>query len=166
MAGRLVPAGLYFVTEFLTVFLIPRHSTPRFQSALAILCSGYSGVPLIHTNLSTVLPLFQTVIGTVIFHLGRSAVRFALGLLPVSPYLSAGALCLTWSNAVTVAGVVSSGEQKIFSAVVTAARHIPHSQPSVELHFQKAYQTRELRPFCQNNFVCARGETSWGQKLL
>lgn len=35
MAGRLVPAGLYFVTEFLTVFLIPRHSTPRFQSALA-----------------------------------------------------------------------------------------------------------------------------------
>ena len=35
MAGRVVPAGLYFVTEFLAVFLIPCHLTHRIQSALA-----------------------------------------------------------------------------------------------------------------------------------
>ena len=110
-------------------------------SALRLLqylhCLRNGGVPLVHANLPSDLSLLQPIIGTVIFHTGRTAVRLALRFLAVRPYFPAGPLRLTRRNIAAVAGVVAGSQQKMLSAVMTPPRCVPDRQPAVELRSQK-----------------------------
>ena len=65
-------------------------------------CLRNSGVPLVRTDLPSDLSLLQPIVGTVIFHTGRTAVRLALRFLAVCSYLPAGPLCLTGCNIAAV----------------------------------------------------------------
>ena len=107
----------------------------RLLQDLHRLCNG--GVPLIRTDLPANLSLLQPIIGTVIFHTGRTAVRLALRFLAVRPYFPAGPLRLTRRNIAAVAGVVAGSQQKMLSAVMTPPRCVPDRQPAVELRSQK-----------------------------
>ena len=80
----------------------------------------HSSVPLIGTDLASLLSDLQAVIGSVVLLLGRSPVLFARRLLSVGPHLPAGAFSLAGGNVVTVAGVVTVGQKEIFPAVVAA----------------------------------------------
>ena len=89
---------------------------------------GHSGVPLVHADLSPVLPLLQPVISAVILDLGRRAVPLVPRLFAMRPHLAAGAFGLAGSDVVAVAGVVSPGQQKILPAVVAAAGRVARDQ--------------------------------------
>ncbi len=97
-------------------FLVRRFRTLR--SLQQLLGFRYSGVPLIHADLPSLLSGLQTVVSSVILLPGRSAVRFSLSLLTVSAHLPAGALQLAGGDIVAVAGVVPGGQQEVPPAVV------------------------------------------------
>ena len=61
-------------------------------------------VPLVHADLPSVLSLFQSIVGAVILHAGRTAVRLALRFLAVRSHLPAGTLRLAGCNIAAVAG--------------------------------------------------------------
>ena len=115
--------------------IVCEFSALRLLQDLHRLCNG--GVPLIRTDLPANLSLLQPIIGTVIFHTGRTAVRLALRFLAVRPYFPAGPLRLTRRNIAAVAGVVAGSQQKMLSAVMTPPRCVPDRQPAVELRSQK-----------------------------
>ena len=87
-------------------------------------CFRHGGVPLVHADLLPVLFLLQPIVGTVILYADRTTVGLALRFFTVCSYLPAGTLRLAGGNIVAVAGVVSGGEQKIFSAVVAPPRGV------------------------------------------
>ncbi len=86
------------------------------------LCFRHSDVPLVDTDLLSVLPLLLAGYRCGHTHLGcRRAVGLALRLLSVSAHLPAGALRLARRNVVAIAGAVARGQQKIPAAIVAAA---------------------------------------------
>ena len=75
-----------FISEFLQQageFIVSQF--PAVRSPQQLLGLGYGGVPLVHGDLPSVLPLLQPVVSSVVLHLGRRPVGFALGLLAVGP---------------------------------------------------------------------------------
>ncbi len=112
-------------------FLVRRFRTLR--SLQQLLGFRYSGVPLIHADLPSLLSGLQTVVSSVILLPGRSAVRFSLSLLTVSAHLPAGALQLAGGDIVAVAGVVLGGQQEVLPTVVALPRRVAQSQAPLEL---------------------------------
>ena len=110
---------------------------PAVRTSQKLLSFGYGGIPLVHGNFPAVFPLLQPVIGSVVLHLGRRPVGLSLGLFAVSAHLAAGTFRLPGGDVVAVTGVVTGGQQEIFSAVVAAPWGIAKGKPSVELGSQK-----------------------------
>ena len=75
---------------------------PSVRSPQQFLGLGYGGVPLVHSDLPSDLPLLQLVISPVVLYLGRRLVSLSLGLFAVGPHLSAGALGLSGGGVVAV----------------------------------------------------------------
>ena len=99
------------------------------------------------------LSCLQTVVDFPVLHTRRTqsgrVIRF-----PVRTDLAAGALRLTRSDMIAVAGVVPGGQQKISSTVVAATGCVAHHQPPVEIRIEKVEEITKLHLFRQEDFSC------------